>query len=219
MEINLITGDSKIELIQRWGSDWIVYQMARKSFGGCDYPSWEQANALISKLIRLGHTSPFEHCGITVHVNCPIFVARQWVRHRMASYNEVSGRYTELKPDFFLPRSKRVDLSIVTEPYRETCQKAYDTYLSLIEAGTPKEAARGVLPVSIATEFYCSMNVRSLMNFFNLRLCDHAQADIRYCAIGVWDIFQEHMPITAHSFKVEAIGDRAGFDNFRLLRG
>lgn len=219
MEINLITGNPKVELVQAWGGDLIAYKAARQSFGASEEPTWEEINGLIKKLVKLGHGTPFEHSGITVFVKCPIFVARQWVRHRMASYNEVSGRYTELKPDFFLPWSKQANPSAMMEPYREACQKAYDTYLSLIAAGTPKEAARGVLPVSIATQFYCSMNVRSLMNFFSLRLSDHAQADIRYCAIGVWDIFQEHMPITAQAFKVETIGDRAGYDAFRLIRG
>lgn len=219
MEINLITGNSKIELVQAWGGDLIAYKAARQSFGASEEPSWDEINGLIRKLVKLGHGTPFEHNGITVFVSCPIFVARQWMRHRMASYNEVSGRYTELKPDFYLPWSRSNNPSAMLEPYREACQKAYDTYLSLIAAGTPKEVARGVLPVSIATQFYCSMDARSLMNFLNLRLSDHAQADIRYCAIGVWDIFQEHMPITAHAFKVETIGNRAGYDAFRLIRG
>ena len=147
----------------------------------------ERSKGLIGFLMRDRHGSPFEHNSMTFYVHAPIFVFREFMRHRIASYNEESGRYRELRPVFYLPGRDR-DLvqegrpghyqflpgspdqyKLVTEATRRVCEQAYSAYQEMLEAGIAREVARIVLPVTIYSSMYVTMNARSLMNFLSLR--------------------------------------------------
>jgi thymidylate synthase (FAD) len=147
----------------------------------------DRSKGLIGFLMRDRHGSPFEHNSMTFYVHAPIFVFREFMRHRIASYNEESGRYRELRPVFYLPGAER-DLvqegrpghyqflpgspdqyKLVTEATRRVCEQAYSAYQEMLEAGIAREVARIVLPVTIYSSMYVTMNARSLMNFLSLR--------------------------------------------------
>ena len=147
----------------------------------------ERSKGLIGYLMRDRHGSPFEHNSMTFYVHAPIFVFREFMRHRIASYNEESGRYRELRPVFYLPGPDR-DLvqegrpghyqflsgspdqhKLVTEATRRVCEQAYSAYQEMLEAGIAREVARIVLPLTIYSSMYVTMNARSLMNFLSLR--------------------------------------------------
>ena len=147
----------------------------------------ERSKGLIGYLMRDRHGSPFEHNSMTFYVHAPIFVFREFMRHRIASYNEESGRYRELRPVFYLPGPDR-DLvqegrpghyqflpgspdqhKLVTEATRRVCEQAYAAYQEMLEAGIAREVARIVLPLTIYSSMYVTMNARSLMNFLSLR--------------------------------------------------
>jgi thymidylate synthase (FAD) len=138
-------------------------------------------------LMRDRHGSPFEHNSMTFYVSAPIFVFREFMRHRIASYNEESGRYRELRPVFYVPgperrlvqvgkpgaydfvEGTREQYELVTSQTRSVCREAYAAYQRMLEAGVAREVARIVLPVSIFSTMYVTMNARSLMNFLSLR--------------------------------------------------
>jgi len=147
----------------------------------------ERSKGLIGFLMRDRHGTPFEHNSMTFYVHAPIFVFREFMRHRIASYNEESGRYRELGPVFYLPGPDR-DLvqegrpghytflpgspdqhKLVTEATRGVCEQAYSSYRELLDAGIAREVARIVLPLTIYSSMYVTMNARSLMNFLSLR--------------------------------------------------
>jgi thymidylate synthase (FAD) len=167
---------------------------------------------LIGFLMRNRHGTPFEHNLFRFHISCPIFVAREWMRHRIGSFNEMSARYTKLEPNFFIPDSVYTQVgkpgSYSFEPMDEydagwaqqimlgAYEAAWDAYEAMLDAGIAKELARAVLPVGIATEFYWSVNARSLMNFLSLRCAATAQAAIRQYALQVRDHFEAQMPHT-----------------------
>lgn len=173
---------------------------------------------LIDFLMRNRHGSPFEHNMFSFKVVCPIFVAREWFRHRISSFNEMSGRYTELPDEMWLPdyMSFRTQVgkpgsysfepidtstadaarSIIEHLYRES-RIAYQTLLTL---GVAKEVARIVLPLGQQTQFIYTVNARSLMNFLSLRNEATAQREIRLFAEVIEDLAYEHMPVTFESF-------------------
>ncbi|MDZ7373056.1 MAG: FAD-dependent thymidylate synthase [candidate division KSB1 bacterium] len=202
-----------VRLVDFMGGDEAVVQAARVSTGqGSKGP--ERDRALIDYLLSHRHETPFEHSVFKFHVRCPIFVARQWFRHRMASYNEVSGRYTELKDEFHLPSVLRTQVS---KDYRyeplpeekvapllrkisEHYESSYRLYQELLEAGVAREQARIVLPLALYTEFYWTVNARSLMNFLSLRAEAHAQEEIRAYANAILEIFRQKMPWTYEAF-------------------
>ncbi len=142
---------------------------------------------LINYLMRDRHGSPFEHAGLTVYVKAPIFVFREWHRHRIASYNEMSGRYTELLPEFYVPAADRPikqtgkpgaykfepgtpeQIHLARSEAVTQAEGAWASYQRQLDAGIAKELAREVLPVNIYSRMYCTMNLRALMNFLSLR--------------------------------------------------
>jgi thymidylate synthase (FAD) len=198
-------------------TDLSVVNAARVSFAQRSEELSERDQGLIRFLMREKHSSPFEHSVFRFHVKCPIFVAREWMRHRN-SYNEWSARYSQLEPEFYVPDPEDVrtqvgkpgsysfepvdaDLAEQTrEAQREAYQHAYRTYEQLLERGVAKELARNVLPVGIYTMFYWTVNARSLMNFLSLRNSDTAQREIRRYAEAVEQLFAERMPITHAAF-------------------
>jgi len=203
-----------LKLIDFIGGDLKVVLAARVSFDMT--PKGDEKNKkLLEYLLKNGHLTPFEHSVFQFHVKCPIFIARQWMRHRWGSFNEVSSRYTEVKEEFYIPKKFRVqdiknrqgsveDPSLpndkLLKEYENAIENSYRTYELLIKNGVAREMARMVLPVSQYTQFYWTVNARSLLNFLKLRLDDHAQYEIREYANAINEIFKEKMPWTWESF-------------------
>lgn len=199
-------------------SDLSVVNGARVSFLQMKEEMDEKDAGLIRFLMRERHATPFEHNMFRFHVKCPIAVAREWMRHRFSSFNEHSLRYSKAINDFYVPEPEQVR-SQVGKPgaYRfepvgaETAsktrelmekhyQEAWNLYQELLEMGVAKELARYVLPVALYTEFYWTLNARSLMNFVSLRNDDAAMWEIRQYAIVVEEFFKEAMPVSHASF-------------------
>ena len=204
-----------IRLVDFMGGDNRVVSSARVSFGAVSKGE-EQDKRLIKYLLEHAHHTPFEHCYFQFHICCPIFVARQWMRHRWGSYNEVSARYTQVKDEFYIPSKFRgqdtknkqgsvptssLDQKALIKLYEDSVEASYAAYKKLIDAGVAREMARGVLPVCQYTQFYWSVNARSLLNFLSLRTDKHAQWEIRVYADAIAKIFQEKMPWSWEAFE------------------
>lgn len=200
-----------VKLVDFMGGDQRATDSARVSFGGSSKGE-ERDRKLIKYLLKNGHLSPFEHTVFQFHIKCPLFVARQWMRHRIASYNEISARYTEVKEEFYIPEAFRIqdlvnrqgsietkdlDQEMLLKIYKESINASYSAYKKLLEAGVAREMARAVLPVSQYTQFHWTINARSLLNYIDLRSDSHAQYEIRCYANVIKEIFRKKMPWTA----------------------
>jgi len=204
-----------VRLSDFMGGDLRAVQSARVTFGSVSKGD-DRDKKLIEYLLAHAHFTPFEHCVFQFHVKCPIFVARQWMRHRWGSYNEVSARYTEVKDEFYVPQSFRaqdnknkqgsissdsLDQAKLLADYSAAIEASFTAYRKLIDAGVAREMARLTLPVSQYTQFYWTVNARSLFNFLALRADAHAQAEIRAYAEAIIEIFRQKMPWTLESFE------------------
>ena len=195
-----------VDLVNVMGNDETVVRSARVSTGsGSKGP--EKDKRLINYLMHHRHGTPFEHVVFTFHIKCPIFVARQWFRHRIASYNEKSGRYSKISYEFYLPEKIRIphptdkqmsipnDGSVDEEEalkiFEEVFESTYSAYQKLLDMGVARELARIVLPLSHYTEFYWTVNMRSLMNFLSLRADSHAQWEIQQYALAIAEYFRK----------------------------
>src|SRR5262245_66531058 len=199
-------------------SDLSVVNSARVSFGRRKAEMDDSDEGLIRFLMRDRHGTPFEHNAFRFHIRAPIFVAREWFRHRVGSFNEFSMRYAKATDDFYVPEPDDVRTQVgkpgaytfepvepeIAEQTREELRAVYDaafeTYDRLVELGVARELARCVMPVGAYTEFYWTINARSLMNFVSLRAADTAQREIRRYADAVEQFFAEHMPVTHAAF-------------------
>jgi thymidylate synthase (FAD) len=207
-----------VRLDDAMATDLSVINSARVSFAVRKEEMDERDKGLIKFLMRDRHGSPFEHNSFRFHIRTPIFVAREWFRHRIGSFNEESARYHKLSDDFYVPDPSAVRGQVgkpgsysfetadpeVAEEARETLRKsyadAYATYNELIDKGIAKELARSVLPFGIYTQFYWTLNARSLMNFLSLRNSEFAQYEIRMYAQAVEELFKSRMPVTHECF-------------------
>lgn len=187
-----------VKLIDHMGDDTSVVRAARICHAS-QPGNEERDKQLIEFLMKSGHGTPFEHVVFTFHVKCPIFVARQWMRHRIASYNELSGRYTEYEEEFYIPARERLNEKAI-ETFERTYKLCYEAYQNLIESGVRRELARLVLPVSLYTQFIWTVNARSLMNFLSLRADSHAQWEMQQYALAVAEIFKSVCPKTYEAF-------------------
>jgi thymidylate synthase (FAD) len=213
-----------VRLVDYMGGDDRIVQAARVSYGA-GTKSFREDSALIDNLLRQEHTSPFEQVILTFHIKLPIFVARQWIRHRTARVNEISGRYSVMKDDFYLPvpeavstqnkdnkqgRSAEALPELEARPYiarMEAGQKtAYAEYSELIDAGLARELARIDLPLSLYTEWYWQIDLHNLFRFIQLRLDPHAQLEIREYARVVLDIARAVAPAACASFENHVLG-------------
>ena len=195
--------------------DLSVVNSARVSFDRRDSELTDAGIGLINFLMWERHGTPFEHNAFRFHVKCPIFVAREWFRHRVGSFNEFSARYTEMPPEYYLPSNHNVRTqtgkpgAYIFEPlgdeaYRDNAVHAMSvavktsirTYNNLLEGGVAKELARVVLPVTMYTQFYWTVNARSLMNFLGLRTHETAMLEIRQYADDIEGFFVDQMPVT-----------------------
>jgi thymidylate synthase (FAD) len=198
--------------------DLSVANAARVSFARRKDVLDEADEGLIRFLMRDRHGTPFEHNAFRFHVRCPIFVAREWFRHRIGSFNEFSMRYAKATEDFYVPEPGDVRSQVgkpgsytfapvdaeLAERTREELSAAYGhayaVYERLVEAGVARELARSVMPVGAYTQFFWTVNARSLMNFVSLRAADTAQLEIRRYADAVEALFAREMPVTHAAF-------------------
>ena len=223
--------DMSVELVKSSASDADVVWAARVSTAGDKSledvgVDASKSEGLINYLARERHGSPFEHTSMTFFVSAPIFVFREFMRHRIASYNEESGRYRELKPVFYVPSKDRKLVQIgktgsytfvegTSEQYeitvasiKETCHLAYENYQKMLTAGVAREVARAVLPVTLYSSMYVTMNARALMNFLSLRTArdgshfpSYPQREIEMVAEKMEAHFAKLMPITYGAFE------------------
>lgn len=223
--------DVTVELVRAGARDSDVVFAARVSTQGEQTLAHvdddaERSQGLINYLMRDRHGSPFEHNSMTFYVQAPIFVFREFMRHRIASYNEESGRYRELRPVFYVPGRDRklvqvgkpgaydfVDgtpeqFALVEAETRAACTQAYAAYQRMLAAGVAREVARIVLPLTIYSSMYVTMNARALMNFLSLRTKrEHAanpsfpQREIEMCAEQMEQFWRELMPLTHAAFE------------------
>lgn len=192
--------------------DLAVVNAARVSFTQRQDGMDERGKGLINYMMRESHGSPFEHNMFTFHVKAPIFVVREWERHRIASYNEQSGRYSTFEECFYLPDNLRTQVgkpgAYTFEPLETSLaldvrdvmrvhnEMSFQIYQDLLSCGVAKEQARMVLPPTLYSEFWFSTNARALMNFLRLRNAEDAMWEIRQYAQAVEEFFAEAMPVT-----------------------
>ena len=207
-----------VRLVDYFGGDQRIVQSARVSYGE-GTKTVSQDGALIDYLLRHQHTSPFEQVVMTFHLKMPIFVARQWVRHRTGRMNEVSGRYSIMKDEFYVPSAENIapqstdnKQGRASEPFpadqaekiRKTIEDgeeaAYKSYSALVEQGLAREIARIDLPLALYTEFYWEMDLHNLFHFLKLRLDGHAQYEIREYAKVILEMCRAVAPMATTSF-------------------
>jgi len=194
--------------------DLSVVNSARDSFAKKSELMDEASVGLINFLMRERHGTPFEHNSFRFNIKCPIFVAREWFRHRIGSFNEFSARYSEVQDEFFSPdvsdvrsqvgkpgsysfeRMNTEDSEAAVAIINKANDDAYRAYKNLIHMGVAKELARVVLPVSMYTQFFWTVNARALMNFLSLRNATNAQLEIQRYAQDIERIFKGQMPVT-----------------------
>lgn len=208
-----------VRLVDYMGDDSAVVQAARVSYGN-GTKSYREDRGLIRYLMRNRHTSPFEMVEFKFHCRMPIFVARQWIRHRTANVNEYSGRYSEMTDDFYLPdisqlrhqaddnkqgRSAEVledgKAELVMKSMADSQKASYDEYKSYLSQDLARELARINLPLSAYTEWYWKLDLHNLFHFLKLRLDKHAQFEIRIYAEAMAQIIKQVVPISYEAFE------------------
>ncbi|MBN2509928.1 MAG: FAD-dependent thymidylate synthase [Spirochaetales bacterium] len=208
-----------VRLVDYMGSDARIVQAARVSYGEGTKSYREDAN-LIDYLLRNDHTSPFEQVIFTFHVKLPIFVARQWIRHRTARLNEISGRYSVMKDEFYVPGAADIakqaqnnkqgretepvsaeEAAAVQKSLSDGQRRSYEEYTGLLDDGLARELARVNLPLSLYTEWYWQIDLHNLFHFLRLRLDPHAQKEIRLYAQVMLDIAKSVCPAACEAFE------------------
>lgn len=207
-----------VRLVDVMGDDAAIVQAARVSYGaGTETPSTDRD--LIRYLLRHWHTSPFEMCEIKLHCKMPIFIARQWIRHRTANVNEMSGRYSVLPEEFYVPvpasicyqsttnkqgRSGPVD-AITADQFAELledqCRRAFANYRGACDDEIARETARIGLPLATYTEWYWKIDLHNLMHFLRLRIDSHAQEEIRAYGRAIGEIVKAWAPVAWEAFE------------------
>ncbi len=207
-----------VRLVDYMGGDERVVQSARVSYGDGTKTS-RKDEMLIDYLLRNEHTSPFEQVVFTFHVKLPIFVARQWIRHRTARVNEISGRYSIMTPEFYVPDEDDISFQSsdnkqgrdntdlppelrerVTEVIKKGQKGAYSDYESMLDDNIARELARINLPLSLYTEWYWQIDLHNLFHFLKLRMDKHAQKEIRLYACKIYEICKELCPWSFKAF-------------------
>ncbi len=208
-----------VRLVDYMGSDQRIVQAARVSYGG-GTKTVRQDKGLINYLLKNDHTSPFEQVILTFHAKMPIFVARQWVRHRTARLNEISGRYSIMKDEFYLPnkdqfrtqsqdnkqaRSDEILDENLSDKFIQQMDKdqkdIFNHYEEMIESGLAREIARANLPLSLYTEWYWQIDLHNLFHFLRLRLDSHAQYEIRVYAEAMAQCAKAVAPLAYEAFE------------------
>ena len=212
-----------VRLVEHMGNDLSIVRNARVSYDAA-WRTGEDAGKdekLIRYLYRNGHNTPFEAVNFTFDIKAPIFVIRQWHRHRTWSYNEVSARYTVLDDDYYVPKAvdvgaQSLDNKQVRElgqspegicpakaatAIRRSCERSFGVYQGLIDSGVPRELARTVLPVATYSQFFGTVDLSNLFKFLNERLHPHAQYEIRVYAEALLELITPIVPVAVQAFK------------------
>jgi len=207
-----------IRLVDYFGDDSRIVEAARVSYGKGTKTEREDAD-LIDYLLRNSHTSPFEMVEVLFHIKAPLVVSRQIVRHRTASLNEISGRYSVMKDEAYVPSRDRIckqstnnkqgsgesfddiTAALAVKDFQEESEAAFCSYQEYINSGMARELARINLPLSTYTEWYWKIDLNNLMKFLSLRLDAHAQWETRQYAEKMYDIVKVICPLTMKSFK------------------
>lgn len=204
-----------VRLVESMGSDLSIVRSARTSYDA-EWRTGEDAGKdakLLEYLVKNYHTSPLEAVTLTFDVHLPIFVARQWMRHRTFAYSEVSARYSELPEVYYVPevsgittqsvanKQQRTDEVLPTAEYIQDviltqCVQAFEGYKDLLAKGCPRELARGVLPLNTFTHFFCTVNLLNLAKFIKLRSHAHAQMEIRVYSDAMLELAKTVAPVT-----------------------
>ncbi|MEU1071528.1 MULTISPECIES: FAD-dependent thymidylate synthase [unclassified Streptomyces] len=210
--------DIGVELVGHMGGDHSIVRAARVSSGAAGSP--EKDRGLLNMLARDRHGSPFESVILQFKVDVPIFVAREWFRHRVSSFNETSGRYKVLEPEFYVPHGGRPLQQIgkpgayifeegtyeqkiqVKAAHERIARWAWDEYTSMLEGGIAREVARDVLPLSTYTSFFWTVNLRSAMNFLSLRWAHEKSA---FPTFPLYEIQEGAMKVEEHAQTVAPI--------------
>jgi thymidylate synthase (FAD) len=226
-----------VRLVDYMGGDARIVQAARVSYGAGTRTVREDRN-LIEYLLRNRHTSPFEQVILTFHLKMPIFVARQWIRHRTARLNEISGRYSVMQDEFYTPAPDEVRLQSkinrqggssedvpaelreqVVTALRDEQEQAYGRYGELLETGLARELARINLPVSLYTEMYWQIDLNNLFHFLRLRMDWHAQYEIRAYGDAMAGIVKAVAPLAFAAFEEHQLhGHNLSRSELALLR-
>ena len=213
-----------VRCIDYMGDDSAIVQAARVSYGK-GTKAVRQDRGLIRYLMRHRHTSPFEMAELKLHVKLPIFVARQWIRHRTANVNEISARYSVLDREFYLPANENLavqskdnkqgrgavleaqDAAKVLELLKRDAMQSYDTYSELMDTHQlARELARMNLPVNYYTQWYWKIDLHNLLHFLSLRLHHHAQYEIRVFGEAIGQLVQAWVPLTWEAFSDYRLG-------------
>lgn len=213
-----------VRLVDHMGSDLSIVRSARVSYDA-DWRAGEDEGSdkrLINYLMRNRHTTPFESVTLTFEVKAPIFVFRQWHRHRTFSYNEVSARYTSLPAEYYVPevdqittqstsnKQMRTDeqhpiASAMQELIRTQSRQAHEVYHVLIKKGCPRELARSVLPVNTYSHMFATVNLHNLFAFIRLRIHSHAQYEIRVYAEAMLKLVEPIVPVAVAAFRASLV--------------
>lgn len=209
-----------VRLVDYMGSDLSIVRNARVSYDA-DWRAGEDQGSdarLINYLYNNGHNTPFEACTLTFDVKAPIFVFRQWHRHRTQSYNELSARYRELPTEFYVPDTEVVTLQSKDNKQMRTKEvhpmadefraimnrqnhEAFQKYHLMIESGCPRELARSILPVATYSHMFATMNLHNLFRFLGERLHEHAQWEIRQYAEAILELIRPIFPVAVKAFE------------------
>lgn len=209
-----------VRLVEHMGSDLSIVRNARVSYDA-EWRTGEDEGKdakLINYLVKNRHTSPFESAVFTFEVKAPIFVFRQWHRHRTWSFNEISARYAELPEEFYVPELDQIttqsasnkqmrtdEVNPLARDMRESIEASnrmsFNHYHYLIENGCPREIARSVLPVGTYSHMFATVDLHNLMHFLKLRLHSHSQYEIRVYAQAMLQLIEPLVPHTVAAFK------------------
>ena len=206
-----------LDVVSVEGEDRFIAQTARTSTESSSSPDAD--NRLLTRLIRDEHTSPVEFAGFVFQIKAPIFVARQWMRHRAGTFNEFSGRYSEFPDEFYVPAIERVQVqstfnkqgsaealpetiaNVIRDEITLSSNESYSSYRRLLETGLTRELARVVLPVNFYTVFRWRVNLHNLFHFLRLREDPHAQYEIRVYADAIHEVCRKHFPVATAAFE------------------
>lgn len=209
-----------IRLVDHMGSDLSVVRSARVSYDA-EWRAGEDEGKdakLIHYLMKNRHTSPFESVTFTFEVKAPIFVYRQWHRHRTWAFNEISARYAELPEEFYVPALDKITTQSTNNKQQRTgeqleaaadcrwiieeaCLASFDSYRNLLARGCPRELARGVLPVNTYSKMFATVNLHNLLGFIRLRDHSHAQYEIQVYAQAMLELVREVVPVSVAAFE------------------
>lgn len=202
-------GQGWIGLLNHMGTEVTSTNAARVSFGKMKTEFDEKDEKLLKYLIENQHMTPLEHITFTFSVHCPLFVARQWMRHRNFSYNEISRRYTTVDLEFYIPEdfrkqsesNRQASTDEIVEKndeakslFSKTVDNCFDAYEKMLEIGVCKEQARGILPQNMFTTFWMTGDLRNILHFIELRDSDHAQKEIREYAVAMKELIRPYVP-------------------------